>query len=87
MPTPFHVQIIRALQRDSSNAADFLVADCASERDLACHGRTADDGFVETEFLDEGRDAADVGIFGVGVVAGVEGGVGKAAAVGLSRCQ
>lgn len=73
------------MQRDSSNTSDFFVADCTGERNLACHGGTADDGFVEIEFLDESGDAADVGVFGVGVIAGVEGRVGEAAAVGLGN--
>lgn len=62
-PRPVHVEIVGALERNGAAAADFFVADGAGQADLTGHGGTADDGFVEVELLDEGGDAADVGIW------------------------
>lgn len=70
-PLPLHVKEIAPLQRNGADAADFVGVDGAGQRDLAGHRGAADDGVLQTQFLDHGGDAADVGFFVVRVVAGV----------------
>lgn len=83
VPAAFHVQMVGALQGNSADAAYFFIADRTHETDLAGHGCTADDRFVQAEFLDESRDATDVGVFGVGVAARMITFVGEGTFVGL----
>jgi hypothetical protein len=71
VPLSLHVEEIASLHRNGADAADFISSDCAGERDLTCHGSTANDGRLQAEFLDYGGDAADVGIFVVRMRAGV----------------
>lgn len=70
-PLPLHVQEITSLERNSTDAADFIGADGASQRNLASHRSATDDRRLQAQFLDHGGDAADVGIFVVGVRARV----------------
>lgn len=83
VPAAFHVQMVGALQGNSADAAYFFIADRTHETDLAGHGCTTDDRFVQAEFLDESRDATDVGVFGVGVAARMITFVGEGTFVGL----
>ena len=69
VPLPLHVKIVGSLHWDRAISADFLVADGNGETDLARHGSTADDCVLEAELLDSCGDEADVGVFGVGVMA------------------
>jgi hypothetical protein len=71
VPLSLHVKVVASLHGNGADAADFVGSDCAGERDLPCHGSTADDGLLEAEFLDHGGDAANVGILVVGVRAGI----------------
>lgn len=82
VPAAFHVQMVGALQGNRADAAYFFIADRTHETDLAGHGCTADDRFVQAEFLDESRDATDVGVFGVGVAARMITFVGEGTSVG-----
>ena len=70
-PLPLHVEEVTALKRNGSNAADLIGSDGASKRDLAGHGSAADDGRLQVELLHHRGNAADVGVFVVGVAAGV----------------
>lgn len=69
VPLALHVQVVRALQWNRARATNLVCADCTREGDLACHAGTADDGLVEIQLLDQSGDAADVGVFVVGVLA------------------
>ena len=71
VPLPLHVKEVTSLQRNRTNTADFVGTDGTCQRDLACHGGTADDRRLQAELLDHGGDAADVSVFVVGVHAGV----------------
>lgn len=68
---------------NSADAAYFFIADRTHETDLAGHGCTTDDRFVKAEFLNDSRDATDVGVFGVGVAARMITFVGEGTFVGL----
>jgi hypothetical protein len=70
-PLPLHIQEIAPLQRNRPNTAHLIGSDSARQGNLPGHGRAADDGVFEGELLDHGGDAADVGVFVVGVPAGV----------------
>lgn len=83
VPAAFHVQMVGALQGNRADAAYFFIADRTHETDLAGHGCTADDRFVQAEFMNESRDATDVGVFGVGVAARMITFVGEGTFVGL----
>lgn len=63
IPLAVHVEIVGSLERNSSAATDFFVADGAGQADLAGHRGAADDGLVQVELLDEGGDAADVTVW------------------------
>lgn len=39
-----------------------------SKAHLSCHGGTTNDRLVESKLFDDGRDASDIDIFGVGVL-------------------
>jgi len=71
VPLPLHVEVVASLQRDRSDASDLIGTDGTCQRDLPCHGRTANDGRLQAELLDHGGDAANVRILIVGVRAGV----------------
>lgn len=68
--THLHGQIITSLQRNRPPTVYLFSSNRNRNTDLPGHGCTTDDGFVETEFCDEGADRADVGFFVVRVVAG-----------------
>jgi hypothetical protein len=70
-PLPLHIQEITPLKRNGTNAANLISSDGACQGNLAGHGSAADDGVLEVEFLDHGGDAADIGVFVVGVAARV----------------
>jgi hypothetical protein len=70
-PLPLHIQEIAPLQRNRPNTANLIGSNGARQRNLAGHGRAADDGVFEGELLDHRGDAPDVGVFVVGVPAGV----------------
>lgn len=67
VPLPFHVKVVTALQRNGTARLDFIVACSNSQADLTSHTGTTNDGLVEAELLDEGRDEADIPVLGVGV--------------------
>lgn len=63
VPLPVHIEVVRALEGYRAAATDFFIANGTGKADLAGHRGTADDGLVKVELLDEGRDAADVGVY------------------------
>ena len=71
VPLPLHVKEVTSLQRNRTNTADFIGTDGTCQRDLACHGGTADDRRLQAELLDHSGDAANVGVFIVSVRARV----------------
>lgn len=70
-PLPLHVEEVTALQRNRADATDFIGADGTGKGDLSGHGSAADDRRLQVELLDHCGDAADVGVFVVGVLAWV----------------
>lgn len=65
-----HGEIVAALEGDRSRRADFFCANGNRDADLAGHGGAADNWLVELQNLDDFSDAADITVFGVGMVAG-----------------
>lgn len=81
IPLALHIQIIAPLQRNRAPTPDLIAPDRTRERDLPGHARAADDGRLQVELLDHGRDRADVGVLAVGVHARVVALVRERAAV------
>lgn len=77
-----HSKVVTALERNSTARLDLVVADGNRHADLTRHGGAANDWLVETEFLDDGSDGANICVLIVGMATGDVIGIGKGATVG-----
>lgn len=68
IPVTIHIEVVRALQWNCTNAANFFAADGTRKRNLTGHRSSTDDRLVEAELLNQGSNAADVRVFIVRVI-------------------